>query len=67
MTKTLKTPRLPTAKGFTLGRKGFARISAIEGIYLTPEMETKFREFDRDDLSAGERREAISRTFCKAR
>jgi len=67
MTKTLKPMKSPTAKGFTLGRKGFAKISAIEGIHLSPEMETKFHEFDRDDLSASQRREAIARAFGKVR
>jgi hypothetical protein len=67
MTKTLKPIKSPTAKGFTLGRRGFAKISAIEGIHLSPEMESKFREFDRDELPAGKRREAISRVFGKVR
>jgi hypothetical protein len=67
MTKTLKLNKSPITKGFILGRKGFARISAVEGIHLSSEMETKFQEFDRDELPASQRREAISRAFGKAR
>lgn len=67
MTKPLKPMKSPTTKGFTLGRKGFAKISAIEGIHLSSEMETKFREFDQSELPASKRREAISRAFGKVR
>ncbi len=67
MTKTLKPTKSPTTTGFTLGRKSFAKISAIEGIHLSPEMESKFRQFDREELPASERREAISRAFGKVR
>jgi len=44
---------------FKLGRRAFARISAVEGIELTPEMDEEFREFDRQKLSASARRRAI--------
>ena len=67
MTKTLGEPSKRGAKEFTLGRQGFAKISAVEGIRLSPEMEARFREFDRKDLSASERRKALARTFGKAR
>ena len=53
--------------GFTLGRSGFAKISAIEGIRLSPEMEERFRDFDRQGLSPSDRRTDISRTFSKDR
>ena len=67
MAKTLaKPPRSPT-KGYTVGRRGFAKISAVEGIQLSSEMEARFREFDRKGLSASERREAIARAFAKVR
>lgn len=51
--------------GFILGRKGFAKISAVEGISLSADMEERFREFDRQGLSPGERRSAITRAFAK--
>jgi len=50
---------------FTLGREGFARISAVEGIRLSADMEERFRDFDRQGLSAGDRRKTIARTFVK--
>jgi hypothetical protein len=52
-------------QAFVLGRKGFAKISAVEGVRLSPDMEERFREFDRRGLSAGARRQAIARTFAK--
>ncbi len=52
---------------FTLGREAFTKISAVEGIHLSPEMERDFREFDRKGLTAAERRKAISRKYGKAR
>ena len=67
MTKTLIRPSAKASKGFTLGRQGFAKISAVEGIRLSPEMEARFREFDQKGLSPSERREAIARAFTKAR
>lgn len=66
MTKTPDKPGNAKA-GFTLGRRGFARISAVEGIRLSSDMEERFREFDRQDLSASERRKAIARAFAKGR
>ena len=66
MAKTLDRPR-KTKPGYTLGRASFARISAVEGIHLSPEMEERFRDFDRNGLSASERRKAIARVFGKAR
>ena len=64
MTKTLGKPHSPKA-AYTLGRKGFAKISAVEGVRLSSEMEKRFEDFDRQDLSAEERRRAIARTFAK--
>jgi hypothetical protein len=66
MSKTSPNPREAKA-GFTLGRKGFAKISAVEGIRLSADMEKTFRDFDRRGVSASERRKAIARTFAKGR
>ena len=57
----------PRAQGFTLGRDRFARISAVEGIALTPDMRALFERFDREGLSADERRRAILERFALAR
>ncbi len=69
-----RSPPTPTRRtsssrpgGFTLGREHFARISAVEGIALTPEMRATFDGFDRDGLSAEERRRAITSRFAPSR
>jgi hypothetical protein len=46
-----------------LGRRQFARISAVEGIRLSGAMKRAFAEFDRAGLSAEERRESIIGRF----
>jgi hypothetical protein len=51
----------------TIGRQGFAQISAIEGIRLTDEMWADFREFDHRRLSSNERRQAIARKYATPR
>jgi hypothetical protein len=64
------TPRR-SAKGkttpFVLGRRAFARISAVERIHLTSEMNADFRSFDDSNLSASERRAEIARKYGKRR
>ncbi|WP_339833279.1 hypothetical protein [uncultured Parvibaculum sp.] len=62
-TKSSKRP----AKGFTLGRQGFAKISEIEGIKMSRAMAAEFREFDRKGLSPEERRKAIAAKYGKTR
>jgi hypothetical protein len=49
----------------TLGRDRFAKISAIEGIELTPRMKQRVAEFDRLGLSAEQRRRSIIRAYSK--
>ncbi len=49
----------PPSRGFVLGRERFARISAVEGNALTDEMRATLERFDREGLSADERRRAI--------
>lgn len=44
---------------FTLGLDSFEKISAVEGIGLSPALKRDFREFDRKGLSAEQRRRAI--------
>lgn len=48
---------------FVVGRAGFAKISAIEGIRLTAETRRQFRQFDEDGLTAAERRRQLSRIY----
>lgn len=54
-------------KAYTLGRRGFAKISAVEGIELTPAMDEDFQEFERKGLSAAERRRIITGKYGKVR
>lgn len=59
--------RLPsrTAGAHTIGRRDFAKISAVEGITLPRETEEVLREFDRQGLSRDERRRALLRKYAR--
>jgi hypothetical protein len=52
--------------GFIVGRAGFAKISAVEGIQLTPAMKERAAEAARKGLSAEQHREMIVRAHRKA-
>lgn len=67
MRQAVSKPSKRPAKAYVIGRSGFAKISAVEGIQLTESMISDFREFDRRGLSADERRKAIGRKYGKAR
>jgi hypothetical protein len=54
-----------SGKRVTLGRQGFAKISAVEGIHLSTEMKQDFLEFDRKGLSPDDRRRAITKKYGK--
>jgi hypothetical protein len=60
-----KSPK--RSKGYVIGRSGFAKISAVEGIRTTATMDADFREFERRGLSADQRRKMISRKYGKVR
>ncbi len=49
--------------GFLVGRDSFGKISAVEGIRLTPTM--KATDAEREGLSAEEYRETIVRAYRK--
>jgi len=57
--KTKRAAPRPQTKGLTLGREGFAWISAVAGIKLSPESLEMFAEFDRRGLSNEEQDKAI--------
>ena len=57
--------RRRSTSGVILGRERFAKISAVEGIELTPRMKQRAAEFDRRGLSAEERRRSIVRAYRK--
>ena len=52
---------------FTIGRKAFARISAVEGVQTTVSMDADFRSFDKKGFSAPQRRQVLSEKYGKAR
>ncbi len=47
-------------KRFTMGRAAFGKVSAVEGIHLTPDVAKDFGDFDRKALSPKERRAILS-------
>ncbi|MGB6534470.1 MAG: hypothetical protein WBF58_00740 [Xanthobacteraceae bacterium] len=49
-----------------IGARRFAKISAVEGIVLTREMQTRTAGFDRKGMPAEERRRSIMRVYRKA-
>ena len=67
MNTVTKKPTKRSTKGHTIGRAAFAKISAVEGIRLTPVMDADFHEFERKGLSPEERRKAIAGKYGKAR
>jgi hypothetical protein len=66
MSQPTRTPNKPRA-GYTVGRSAFAKISAVEGIELTPNMDADFREFERRKLSPDDRRNAIKAKYGTVR
>ncbi|MEI7720069.1 MAG: hypothetical protein WCI89_02590 [bacterium] len=52
------------AQSYTIGRNAFAKISAVEGIHLTPELRKDFQTFEQKNLSHADRREAISKKYA---
>jgi hypothetical protein len=52
--------------GLIIGRERFAKISAVEGIELSPEMKRRADEFDRGAVSGAERRRTILRSYRKS-
>jgi hypothetical protein len=53
-------------KGFVIGRAGFGKISAVEGIRLTTTMKKRATDAEREGLSAEEYRRVIVRSYRKA-
>ncbi len=63
-----KKPDAKGAKptGFVVGRAGFSKISAVEGIHLTPVMKERARDAGRKGLTAEEYRRTIVRSHRKS-
>jgi hypothetical protein len=67
MTKTKRSDAKAKKKGgFVIGRDSFGKISAVEGIRLTPAMKKRASEAERKGLSAEEYRQTILRAHRKA-
>lgn len=64
MTTRNRKPNSP-AKGVTLGRARFAKISAVEGIAISPAARKRAEEAERLGLSGAERRRRIMRAYGK--
>jgi hypothetical protein len=61
---SLKPAKAATGKsGLVIGHARFAKISAVEGIVLTPAMKARKSALDRAGASAAERREAITKVY----
>ena len=58
-----QSSRSKPAKGYLLGRRRFGKISEVEGIRLSNPMKRAFAEFDREQVSAAERRRQIIGRF----
>lgn len=58
--KTMKPPKRAT--GFVLGRRGFSKISAVEGIRLN-RLDKEFGDFDRHSLPAKTRRAILKAKY----
>jgi len=67
MKKAAGKRRRGATASVTIGRRGFAQISAVEGIRLTDEMWSDFRDFDHKRLSSLERRKTIVRKYGSTR
>ena len=66
MTKTKQSDaKAGKEGGFVIGRDSFGKISAVEGIRLTPAMKKRASEAERKGLSAEEYRETIVRAYRK--
>ena len=65
MSKHGPDPHRVPVTGITLGRERFARISAVEGIELSPAAKKRAKESEKLGLSGVERRRRIARAYSK--
>jgi hypothetical protein len=64
MPKQKRTTGKGTKTGFIVGATGFAKISAVEGIRLSPAMKKRAAEAASKGRTAEETRRAIIRAYC---
>ena len=60
-----KSPAKKRAAKVVIGRERFAKISAVEGIEPSAAMRKRVAQFDRQGLSAAERRREIINAYKK--
>lgn len=65
MAKTVNNSSKIKNKGYTLGAKRFAKISAVEGVVLSAQMKRDFREFDQAGLSDDAKRKRLLTKYGK--
>lgn len=63
MRKSAKPAARTKVKRLTIGMAGFEKISAIEGLRLTRGMKGTFRNLDKRNASAAERRSVIAKKY----
>ena len=66
MSKSKQLGTKAKKKGFVIGRDNFGKISAVEGIQLTPAAKQRAADAERKELSADEYRQTILRSYRKA-
>lgn len=66
MANTKKTDSSHRTGAVVIGRDRFEKISAVEGIRVTAAMKKREAEFDRDGLSAEQRRRSIIEAHRKS-
>jgi hypothetical protein len=64
MSKQKRTTGKGTKTGFGVGAAGFEKISAVEGIRLSPAMKKRAAEAVSKGLTAEETRREIIRAYC---
>ena len=60
-----RTPKKTANSGFVIGRSGFAKISEVEGLKLTPAMKKRANVSKRKKLSNEETRRIILQSYRK--
>jgi hypothetical protein len=63
MSNKVKKSSRAKSKGLVIGRKGFEKISGVEGIRMSREMKATFSNLDKKGASPEERRNTILRKY----
>jgi hypothetical protein len=65
MSKPKPAPRSAKSGRFILGREGFGKISAVEGLRMSKTMRDDFRTLDKQGASARVRRDTLAGKYGK--